>query len=48
MQLLVQAVVDHGGIFLGWAGLEVWLNKGKYFENDEYILADKGEAYLLF
>jgi len=62
VKLLVQAVVDHRGIFLeyelGWPGSvadtaafkqsELWLNKGKYFEDDEYILADKGEAQLLF
>jgi hypothetical protein len=37
---------------LGWPGSvadtiafkesELWRNKGKYFEDDEYILADKG------
>ena len=37
---------------LGWPGSvvdvtvfkqsEVWMNKAKYFEDDEYLLADKG------
>ena len=40
------------GYELGWPGSvsdvvvlkqsEVWINRGKYFEQDEYILADKG------
>jgi len=56
-QLLVQAVVDHRGIFtqyeLGWPGSvadtrafkdsDLWQHKSKYFEDDEYMLADKGK-----